>query len=197
MASYRGDSSLESFVTVVISNLGRDYRNLRWGKWCPSAYARREGPIAIRLEKLIHRDGTSPSEAARILSHRDDVDLTEADLLQLGHRLSHRTRRSFTDLDSANNLCSGSETDERLRLGERDSRLKDVATRLRGLLAELPDEDRLIVRMRYYDGLKVSEIARMLGLPQKPLYRRFERILKTLRRDLEVTDSDVPEWLAA
>jgi RNA polymerase sigma factor (sigma-70 family) len=43
-------------------------------------------------------------------------------------------------------------------------------------LAALPDEDRVIIRMRHWDDCSVAEIARALGLEQKPLYRRIERI---------------------
>src|SRR5215212_7376883 len=49
-------SSLATYLTVVITNLLRDYRNSRWGRWRPSAEARRCGPVAVRLEELLYRD---------------------------------------------------------------------------------------------------------------------------------------------
>ena len=39
--------------------------------------------------------------------------------------------------------------------------------------------------MRFWEGLSVAQIARGLGVPQKGLYRRFERALARMRRDLE------------
>ena len=64
-------------------------------------------------------------------------------------------------------------------------------------------EDRVIVRMRFWEGESVADIARALGLPQKPLYRRLERTLAALRRSLEAagvsqndTASCLAEWVA-
>jgi len=45
----------------------------------------------------------------------------------------------------------------------------------------LSDEDRLLLRMRFLDGLNVSAIARMLQLSGDP-YKRLERVLRQLRR---------------
>ena len=43
----------------------------------------------------------------------------------------------------------------------------------------------MILRMRY-DGHKVSKIAKIFALPQRPLYSRIEKNLKQLRLALEV-----------
>ncbi len=64
-------------------------------------------------------------------------------------------------------------------------------------MAALPAEDRLIAKM-VGDDFKVVEIAAHLGLDQKALYKRKEKILKRLREDLEsagVSAGDVEEIL--
>jgi DNA-directed RNA polymerase specialized sigma24 family protein len=38
--------------------------------------------------------------------------------------------------------------------------------------------------MRFWRDMSVAEIARALSLPQKPLYRRLERLFGELRREL-------------
>jgi RNA polymerase sigma factor (sigma-70 family) len=48
-------------------------------------------------------------------------------------------------------------------------------------LAALEPEDRTIVELRYREGLSVADVARALGLAQKPLYRRLDRLLAHLR----------------
>jgi DNA-directed RNA polymerase specialized sigma24 family protein len=62
------------------------------------------------------------------------------------------------------------------------------ATQLGAALEEsvmaLPPDERLILKMRYYDGLKISEIARLLGRDQGTLYRTVQRLLGRLRSDL-------------
>ena len=47
--------------------------------------------------------------------------------------------------------------------------------------AELEPESRLILKMHFEDRLTVAAIARTLGLDQKPLYRRIDRCLGSLR----------------
>ena len=57
-------------------------------------------------------------------------------------------------------------------------------------LAKMAAEDRLLFRMAFEDGFTVADIARTLGLEQKPLYRRLERLLKQLRAALEAVGID-------
>src|SRR5262245_34415390 len=61
---FRGEGTLHTYLTVVIALLARDYRYAHWGRWRPSAAARRLGPLAVRLETLVHRDGRTLSQAA-------------------------------------------------------------------------------------------------------------------------------------
>ena len=54
--------------------------------------------------------------------------------------------------------------------------------RLRQAFRQLSPEDRSLLELRYHRGLSVRDIAAGLGQPDKPLYRRMERIVATLRR---------------
>ena len=68
LRKYRGASSQTTFLTVVISNLFRDHRIKHWGKWRPSAEAKRHGEVAVRLEAAIYRDGQSFEQACGFLA---------------------------------------------------------------------------------------------------------------------------------
>ena len=57
----------------------------------------------------------------------------------------------------------------------------------------LGDQDRVILRLRFQDGLAVADIARALHLDQKPLYRRFDALLNQLRAALEAAGIDRTE----
>ena len=46
-------------------------------------------------------------------------------------------------------------------------------------------EDRLLLRLRFWQGLSVADIAALLKLEAKPLYRRYERLMRELREALE------------
>src|SRR5919109_1132038 len=45
LGKFRDESSITTYLTVVIAMLFRDYRVQRWGRWRPSADARRRGPV--------------------------------------------------------------------------------------------------------------------------------------------------------
>jgi len=56
---------------------------------------------------------------------------------------------------------------------------------LRAALQQLGDEDRAIIKMLYYDGLSVADIARGLGLEQQRLYPRIRQLLASLKQTLK------------
>lgn len=63
---------------------------------------------------------------------------------------------------------------------------------VRRLLAGLPDEHRIVILMKEYQGLKFREIAEVLDIPEGTVKARLYRGLRTLREQLErsgITDS--------
>jgi len=67
---------------------------------------------------------------------------------------------------------------ERQRLSDR------AATIVRSFLDRLAPEDRLMMRLQFDSDMKMSEIARILHVPEKQLYLRRERLLRDLRAEL-------------
>src|SRR5689334_4174040 len=63
LAQFDGRSSFHTFLRTVVKRLLLDWRNHRYGKWRPSACARRHGDAGIDLDRLITRDGCAPEEA--------------------------------------------------------------------------------------------------------------------------------------
>jgi DNA-directed RNA polymerase specialized sigma24 family protein len=66
------------------------------------------------------------------------------------------------------------------------------------LFQECGAEDRLILKMRFWDERKVPDIARTLNMDQKKIYKRLDKLFLTLRRGLEkagVSKSDVADLL--
>lgn len=61
----------------------------------------------------------------------------------------------------------------------------EIHTQLTTLLARLETEDRLLLKLKYEDGLPVSEIARIVAEPsQFRIYRRLDKILASIREGL-------------
>lgn len=55
------------------------------------------------------------------------------------------------------------------------------ASVLRQALGAMTSEDRVLLKMRFASSMKISSIARMLNVPQRPLQRRIDALLETLR----------------
>jgi RNA polymerase sigma factor (sigma-70 family) len=178
LRKFRGESAVTTYLAVVIAMLFRDYRTHRWGRWRPSAAARRRGALAVRLETLIYRDRLRLEQAGELLRTAGQTHLSDRELAALLAELPTRSRRP-TDAgpDALTDRSATDRADDLLVAGEADATKKTIS----GLLERLPPEERLMLQLRFWEGLSVAEIARGLGLPQKPLYRRLDRALTDLR----------------
>jgi RNA polymerase sigma factor (sigma-70 family) len=68
---------------------------------------------------------------------------------------------------------------------------RETLDSLERVLEELDPEDRLLLRIRFEDGVSVPQMARALGFNEPfGLYRRLDKILKGLRTRLQVMGID-------
>lgn len=186
LKQFQGRSSLRTYLMVVVARAFQDWRNARWGKWRPSAEAKRLGPIAERLETLVVRDRHTLEEAAEILRTNLGLAVSLAALEGMLGRFPPRHGRTFVPSDALEDRPSSDPSpDSALERREAALMAETAARALGGALSDLAAEDRLILRMRFQDCLSVAEIARALHLDQKPLYRRIDRLLADLRGRLE------------
>jgi len=186
LAKFRGESSLATYLTVVLAMLFREYRVQQWGRWRPSAAARRGGAMAVRLETLLQRDGMELAQVGEILRTSGATTLSDRELAEIAARFPRRApMRPVEFREAPTEHASESRADETIVREEADADSKAAREALDQSLAALPTEDRLIVRLHYIEAMSVADIARGLALPQKPLYRRLERALSVLRSGLE------------
>jgi len=198
---WEGRSSLATYVTVIAQRLLADSRIERIGRWHPSAEARRMGDAAVCLETLVMRDGRSLDDA---LPHVRAIDpaLDRAALASMLARFPGRAPRPREiGLESAAGVACARDTADaravdadRRRLSHRTGRV------VREALAALSVEDRMIVRLRFAEGMSIADVSRMLRLPQRPLYRRIEAVLRKLRealRDAGIDAADVESLIGS
>jgi hypothetical protein len=88
--AFRGESSFTTYLSVVLAMQLREYRVHRWGRWRPSAEARRRGNLAIRLETLVRRDKMRLDEAASTLRSTGETALGDRELAALLAALPER-----------------------------------------------------------------------------------------------------------
>lgn len=182
---FQGRSSLKTYLTTVIQNLMRDYQNHLWGKWRPSAEAERLGPTATLLEQLLVRDGYSFDEAVQEMRINRKVELTWQKLAEIAARLPSRFPRRMEGEEGLRDVPAPDEqADDHVADEERAAARRKVWKALPEALKILSAEDRLILKMKM-SGFTVAQISRKLRLEQKQLYRRIEKLLSDLRRELE------------
>jgi RNA polymerase sigma factor for flagellar operon FliA len=189
LRQFRGEAAITTYLSVVIASWLRAYMFAREGRWRPSAAAIRLGPVAVQLERLVSRGGRTGEEAIAELLAGGDQPYTERELRSMLRALPTRLplRPQVVAGDQAADVPSPSRTeaDALLEAGEHDLAVARARRALEASLQTLAPEDRLLVSMRFLDGLSVADIARSLRLDQKPLYRRLERALRALRGQLE------------
>lgn len=185
LASWQDRSSISTFLTVVLVNLMRDYRIQVWGKWRPSAAALRQGPEAVLLERLWARDSLPLDEAIERMRSEHAVSLSRSELERIAASLRRSTERRRVSEEELLQIPTDGQVESRIVDGERariEERLREL---LAPLLRSLPAEDRLLLKLHYWDGLSIVDISRLLRRPQRKLYTARDRCLRKLRRNLE------------
>jgi RNA polymerase sigma factor (sigma-70 family) len=183
---FQGRSSLTTYIMAVVTHLGQDWRNARWGKWRPSVEARRQGPVAVHLERLIRRDGMMFDEAFETLRTNFRVAESRRALEAIASTFPRTGRRRLVGADALENRATTDLAPDMLAEASTSAIAVHVAIRrLTDAIATLPPDDALILKLRFEDGLSVAEIARSLRLDAKPLYRRIDRLFRRVRTDLE------------
>jgi RNA polymerase sigma factor (sigma-70 family) len=174
---FEGRSSFSTFLAVVVQRMLLDYRIHMWGKWHPSAEAKRMGDLAVELEKLLHRDGRTLEEAATQLRAvpRDELQRLAGALPPRG------PKRRMVDLEEAASVSTPPAAPD----SDRTRTSAALSSIVQRFLAQLPPDDRLMLQLRFDSGMTVAQIARSLNEDQKAMYRRMERRLREMRAELE------------
>ena len=182
LRKYEGRSSLESYLTIVIQRMLADARISARGRFRASAEAQRLGPIGVLLEKLVLRDGRSLDDAMPHLRAVDPNATRESMTKTLGRLPERSVRPRDVELDGVEEVVAGSEpADARVVASEVRRLAHRAETTLRHQLAMLPAVDRSLIRFHFGEEMTLAEIARVMQLPQRPLYRRLESLLQQLR----------------
>jgi RNA polymerase sigma factor (sigma-70 family) len=186
LRKFEGRSSLSTYLLAVIAHRYQDWRNARWGKWRPSAEARRQGPLSVHLERLILRDGLSFDEAHETLKTTLQITESRQALEERVARLPSRSPRRFvSDNALQEHAAPDPPVDAVLRQQEAADAAREARASLAAAIGALPPQDRLILAMRFESGVSVAQIARLLLEDQKALYRRIDKLLAGLRKSLE------------
>ena len=159
---------------TIVGELKRHFRDKGWAVRVPRRVQElhlRLGSVVSTLSQDLGRSPTIPEIAhAAKVSEEEVVEAIEA-----GH--AYR----FTSLDAP----AGGEDESALsnQLGVDDQNLIDSEHRvaLSPLIARFPPRERMILHLRFFEGMTQSEIASRLGISQMHVSRLLARSLAQLR----------------
>jgi RNA polymerase sigma-B factor len=172
--------SLATYATPnVVGEIKRHFRDKGWAIRVPRSLQELNARMSSTIDDLTARLGHSPSvgEIAAALGTSNE-EVLEA--LEVGS--------AYTALSlDAGPVGSDEDSDPMETIGGEDAgfdRSEDRAT-LGPALAQLPDREREILRMRFEEGLPQTQIAERVGLSQMHVSRLIRRSLTAMREELE------------
>jgi RNA polymerase sigma factor (sigma-70 family) len=194
LRKFEGRSSMATYLTLVVKRLLVDAQR-REGRWFASAEAQRRGDAAVQLERLTGRDRRSLGDAIAIV-RAEHPEMTVRALEQIASALPERAPKPMLqsiDESTEERFAGNAVASDRVDALDVAQRSKQLSSVLSEAMAKLTAQDRVILRLRYREGASIADIARILGTEQRPLYRRVEALLASLRRTLEAAGLDARE----
>ncbi|WP_067570393.1 RNA polymerase sigma factor SigF [Nocardia acidivorans] len=173
----RGTSFLAFAVPTVMGEVRRHFRDNTWAVRVPRRTKEIQLEMTGVIERLAQRTGRMPK--AREIAAEMDVDLIEVtQALIAGNAYQLSSIDAVTSDDGENAPLSLREV-----LGEPEPRYDRVDEYLavRPLIAELPEREKRILVMRFFDARTQQDIAAELGISQMHVSRILTRTLTWLR----------------
>ncbi len=167
-------------VPTVTGELRRHFRDHTWPVRVPRRVKELYLELSSSIESLGHELGRPPRVDEIAASMRSSVDeVLEA--IEAG--AAYRT----TSLAPAADSDDDAERTEAALVGDIDASLVGADTRVsvRQLVNELPERERRVVYLRFFEGFTQSEIADEVGISQVHISRILRDTLRRLRRGLD------------
>jgi RNA polymerase sigma-B factor len=162
-------------TTTIVGELKRHLRDRGWAVRAP----RRMQDLYLTLSQVIDSLSQELGRSPNIAELAAEVQVSEEDVLE-ALEAGQAYRFASLDAPAPADVPSGDLSE---RLGQEDEELARAEERatLDPLLERLPDRQRQVVELRFFDGLTQSEIARRLGISQMQVSRLLTRSVAQLR----------------
>lgn len=159
-------------VTTILGELKRHFRDQGWSVRAPRRLQELYLQLGPNTEELSQELGRAPTveELANRLNVQSE-DVLEA--MEAGHAYRSSSLDGATDDSEAPGLQFG-DVDPQFELAE------DLAS-IEESIQELPERERCILKLRFFNDMTQSEIAKEVGLSQMQISRLLDRSLTSLR----------------
>jgi RNA polymerase sigma-B factor len=178
--------AFSTFATpTILGELKRHFRDKGWA----IRVARRVQELHLQLSREVGSMSQELGRSPTVAEIANRLAVSEDEVLE-----AMEAGRSYR-MGSIDARAGGDRSDEGSTLAERigtdDASLADAERRatLAPMLASLPERQRLIVYLRFWEGLTQSEIGAHLGISQMHVSRLLARSLQELR---EHSDASLP-----
>ncbi|MGH8615486.1 MAG: hypothetical protein ACREYF_26560 [Gammaproteobacteria bacterium] len=203
VCAWQGLGQFLSFLTTLTARLLTDFTRMRFGHLRAPDWVK-ENPLSYAAYRLLAVEHYAGHEAVEWLLGRypererwfieevvstirkscwiesqtvEGVELNNAHMDLVDESLAPDAQLMIEDHEMSEAL-------QAYLLGESETpispRVSELLTRLRDHL-HLTEEDRLLLRLRFQDGLSIQAIVRLLHLQGDP-YKRFNKLIAELRR---------------
>ena len=193
LRKFQNRSSLRTYLAAVIGRMSLDFCIERWGRWRPSAVADRLGPVAVLLERLVTRDGHTLGEAIEVVLTSHASDLSQRQLYDIWEQLPARVKTIEVGEEAAATLSSSQTAESNVEDAERQVSVERLERTLRAAFAAIPDQDRVLLALRFDQDLSIVQISGLTGSSVPTLHRRLDRTVKDLKRALTTSGVDPRE----
>ncbi len=162
-------------IPTVRGELRRHFRDLGWAIKVP----RRLQEMHLQLDGVANRLGHELGRPPTIREIAADMDTTEESVLE-ALEIADMYRLRSLDAPPRTPGLGGTTAD---RVGATDPDLERAESRiaLNAMLEELPERDRRILLLRYFEDMTQNEIAETIGVSQMHVSRLITRSLAKLR----------------
>jgi len=192
-----GRAAFSTWLCAVVRNLCLDWHRKVHGRHRVFGSVSRRGTTDQVLFELVFRRGSSADEAREELSRRG-IELSfavlEERICDLRRCLSSRQlwlvssgEAMVESIDSEEEGSYVIEPADPAPDPEALTALRETDQHVSAALASLNDSDRLLVRLRYQEGLTLQQVARLVGLKDaQTADRRLRDIIDHLRKALGI-----------
>ena len=187
-----GPARFPTWLRVVVRNLCIDWRRKKFGRPRNFEFVSRLPALDHEVFRCVHEDGNSQEEAfLRLSPHFPGLSRQAvAESAQRGLELTSARQRWLLRVRHADKADDSAEALENVpdeRPGPESSAISDqLQTRLQQVIAGLPEQERLLLQLRFEQDLTLEQIAHLLHLGDaQRVDRRIQPILARLREELD------------
>ncbi len=181
-------ASFETYASVRIRGAIIDQiRSLDWAPRSLRQKARHMEQAAAKLREQFGREPAEEELASEMKMTRDELfdlmtEIHGAYVISLDTVVSSENDDELTLEQITSDLNSPSPEGPLSR--------KDTEQRLASVIAQLPESERHVITLYYYDELTLKEIGKVLGLTESRICQIHRAVIKKLRQALKASSHD-------